>query len=95
MNQESLTIKDLESIVEKLEVKSEVSKRASALIDSFLAVEPDIRVKPATLAASALYISCVLSNNLITQSEVSQAAGISPGTLRTCCKRMASALLLK
>jgi len=43
---------------------------------------------PMTLAAAALYIACCNLGEVITQSEVAEAAGVGEQSVRDCCKEI-------
>ncbi len=52
-------------------------------------------LSPLSIAASALYISCITEKERRTQKEVASATGITEATLRARCRRIAKQLHLK
>jgi len=52
-------------------------------------------LSPLSVAASALYISCIVERERRTQKEVATATGITEATLRARCRRIARQLKLK
>ena len=68
--------------VSDLELSEEVERRARSLLDSARGTEVTSGKSPVGLAAAAIYAASLLTNEKVTQSQVSDVADISEVTIR-------------
>jgi len=75
-----------------LNLKTETIRKAIEIAEKAKKVGIGIGKDPASLAAGAIYIACVLNDDLRTQREIAVAVGVTEVTLRTRYKEIAKAL---
>jgi transcription initiation factor TFIIB len=75
----------------ELDVPNEVRQRASELIDAGKKANVHSGKSPVGLAAAALYAAAQLTNNPLTQGEISEVANVSEVTIRNRYQELLSA----
>lgn len=79
-------VKCLSRIASKAGVQEKSKRRAVQLLRCAIETNGSAGKAPMSLAASALYVACVMENEKITQKDLADAAGVTEVTIRNRCK---------
>jgi transcription initiation factor TFIIB len=85
-------IKCISRIASKAGLKEKTKRGAITILENAVNMDITSGKNPMALAAAALYISCVINDDQISQRVIAQAAGISEVTIRNRYKGLARIL---
>ncbi|MFW9935399.1 MAG: hypothetical protein ACFFDU_07860 [Candidatus Thorarchaeota archaeon] len=88
MNVSNYSQYDIALYRKKLQLSLNTQKRAKAIIMDAQQAGLTARKTPESLIAAALYIACILEDERRTQSQISQATGVSPHTIQIRYKQL-------
>jgi transcription initiation factor TFIIB len=89
-------MKCITMISNKVNVSEKIKHHAMNIMnDDIIKSQISAGKNPLGLAASILYLSCLINNSSINQTVFAQAAGVTEVTIRNLCKKLKSKLNLK
>jgi transcription initiation factor TFIIB len=89
-------MKCITMISNKVNVSEKIKHHAMNIMnDDIIKSQISAGKNPLGLAASILYLSCLINNSSIKQTVFAQAAGVTEVTIRNLCKKLKSKLNLK
>jgi transcription initiation factor TFIIB len=87
-------IKCISAIASKAKLSEKVKRGALAILNDASTIEITAGKHPMALAASALYLSCVMNGQNTTQKIIARAADVTEVTMRNRCKGLRESLKL-
>jgi transcription initiation factor TFIIB len=84
--------KCLARVASKAGIQEKTKRKALEILRRAIETNGSAGKDPMGLAASALYVACVIENDNKTQKDVAEAAGVTEVTIRNRCKGLKAAL---